>query len=171
MRKVEVIAYTNEWSKKFDQEAQLIHHIMGQEIIDIHHIGSTSVPGLKAKPIIDMMPVVRDISKVDNYIHKMEDAGYEALGENGLPGRRYFRKGGDNRTHHVHVFEEGHPDVERHLVFRDYLCSHPKDMRAYGDLKESLANTYPTNIDAYIDGKDQLVKDIERRAIEWRQNR
>ena len=90
MRKVEVVPYNEEWPKLFQQEAVLIRQVLEREIIDIHHIGSTSVPGLHAKPIIDIIPVVKSISNVDNYTKSMEDIGYEALGENGLSGRRYF---------------------------------------------------------------------------------
>ncbi len=168
MRRVEVVPYNEEWPKLFQQEAVLIRQVLEPEIIDIHHIGSTSVPGLHAKPIIDMIPVVKSISNVDNYTKSMEDIGYEALGENGLPGRRYFRKGGDERTHHIHVYEEGHPDIERHLAFRDYVRSHPEHLHAYGQLKLALAAQFPTNMDAYIEGKDQLVKEIEKKAISWR---
>lgn len=93
MRKVEVIAYSAEWKKKFEEEAMQLQAILGPEILAIHHIGSTSVHDLHAKPIIDIMPVVRDITKIQTYNHAMIAIGYEPKGENGLPGRRYFQKG------------------------------------------------------------------------------
>lgn len=107
MRKVEVVAFSGEWEKKFVEEDILLQKIFGVEIQIIHHIGSTSVNGLSAKPIIDMMPVVRDINKIDTYNNAMIAIGYEPKGENGLPGRRYFQKGGDKRTHHIHIYEMG----------------------------------------------------------------
>lgn len=167
MRKVEVVAYSEDWKKKFDEEAILLQHIFGLEIQIIHHIGSTSVERLSSKPIIDMMPIVRDIRKIDAYNSAMIAIGYEPKGENGLPGRRYFQKGGDNRTHHVHMYELGNPEIERHLAFRDFLRVHSIIARKYGDLKEALAEQFPYDIDAYINGKDKLAKEIEKQALHW----
>lgn len=167
MRKVEVVAYSEDWKKKFDEEAILLQHIFGLEFQIIHHIGSTSVERLSSKPIIDMMPIVRDIRKIDAYNSAMIAIGYEPKGENGLPGRRYFQKGGDNRTHHVHMYELGNPEIERHLAFRDFLRVHSIDARQYGDLKEALAEQFPYDIDAYINGKDKLAREIEKQALHW----
>lgn len=167
MRKVEVIAYSEDWKKNFDEEARRIEQIFGSEIIAIHHIGSTSVKDLSAKPIIDMMPVVRDIRKIDANNNAMIAIGYKPKGENGLPGRRYFQKGGDNRTHHVHIYGLGNPEIERHLAFRDYLRLHSDIAKEYGDLKVALAKQFPYDMEAYINGKEQLAKEIEQKAIRW----
>ncbi|MFJ5768384.1 GrpB family protein [Psychrobacillus sp. NPDC093180] len=167
MRKVVVEAYLADWKDRFEEEAVLLKTIFGTEIQRIHHIGSTSVDGLSAKPIIDMMPVVRDISKIDHFNKAMIANGYEPKGENGLPGRRYFQKGGNDRTHHVHMYEVGNPGIERHLAFRDYLNTHPNVKKKYGDLKESLARQFPYNIESYINGKEQLASGIERDALRW----
>src|SRR5579875_4114236 len=129
--KVEVVPHNSEWAQKFQHEADELNKIFGQNLIEIHHIGSTSVPGLPAKPIIDIMPVVRRIEQVDVCNAQMEAFGYECMGEFGIPGRRYFRKGGDNRTHQVHVFEYGDANVVRHLAFREYLKVHPEDAQTY----------------------------------------
>lgn len=167
MRKVEVVAFSEEWEKKFDEEAILLQKVFGVEIQMIHHIGSTSVNGLSAKPIIDIMPIVRDINKIDAFNNVMIAIGYEPKGENGLPGRRYFQKGGDNRTHHVHMYEMGNPEIERHLAFRDFLKAHPSSARKYGDLKEALSKQFPYCMEAYINGKEELAKEIEQQAIHW----
>lgn len=167
MRKVEVLSFTKQWSEQFEAEAKLLQQIFRDEIIQIHHIGSTSVEGLSAKPIIDIMPVVKNISRVDQYNEAMRKIGYETKGENGLQGRRYFQKGGNQRTHHVHIYEQNHPDIARHLAFRDYLKAHPNIAKEYGNLKEELAKRYPFNIESYINGKEKLVLDIERKAVEW----
>lgn len=102
--KVEVVKYRSEWSREFEAEAERIKEILGDEAIEIYHIGSTSVEGLSAKPIIDIMPVVKDISRIDKLNPAFEALGYECMGEFGIPGRRYFRKGGEKRTHQIHVF-------------------------------------------------------------------
>jgi len=122
----------------YEEEAIKLRRIFGEQLVAIHHIGSTSIPGLEAKPIIDIMPVVEDINSVDEHNESMREIGYEPKGENGIPERRYFQKGGDNRSHHVHIFQVGSPHVERHLAFRDYLRTHPIEAREYGDFKQKL---------------------------------
>lgn len=168
MRTIEVLPYSDEWPLAFEREADQLRAVFGGELLAMHHIGSTSVPGLSAKPIIDVMPVVREIAAVDSLTDKMKELGYEAKGENGLPGRRYFQKGGDARTHHVHVYAEGADDIERHLAFRDYLRMHPERAREYGEWKERLARRHPADMAAYIRGKDGLVREIEKEALTWR---
>nr|WP_201781492.1 GrpB family protein [Sporosarcina globispora] len=167
MRKVEVTAYNPDWRFKFQSEAELIKGVFKEEILYIYHIGSTSIPGLAAKPVIDMMPVVKNIEQADRLSGEMISLGYEPRGENGLSGRRYFQKGGNQRTHHVHVYEKGHPDILRHLAFRDYLRSNQEEADQYGRLKMELSKQFPIDIDAYIKGKEALVKEIEMKAIKW----
>ena len=117
MRKIVVVDYRPEWAEAFQREAARIAKVLGENMVAIHHIGSTSVPGLCAKPIIDIMPVVRDIGAVDGCNAGFVALGYTPMGEFGIPGRRYFHKGGDERTHHVHVFaEENREAIERHLA-------------------------------------------------------
>ncbi|MCR8630223.1 GrpB family protein [Paenibacillus radicis (ex Xue et al. 2023)] len=165
---VVVTEYNDNWRQKFSEESQRIKDIFVDELIDIHHIGSTSVPGLKSKPIIDIMPVVKDIEKIDSFNGRMEELGYECMGELGMNGRRYFRKGGDNRTHQVHVFQgDNKEDITRHLVVRDYLRSHTDEANRYGVLKESLVKQFPRDIEAYMDGKDEFVKELESKALSW----
>lgn len=164
MRKVTVTDYQPEWKQQFQQAAEEIKEIFGEERIEIHHIGSTSIEGMAAKPIIDLMPVVHEIEAVDNLIGKMEKLGYESKGENGLPGRRYFQRGGDERTHHVHIYAEGNPEIERHLAFRNYLRENPREAEEYGILKKKLAHDFPYDIEQYIAGKEDLVARIEKNA-------
>ncbi|MDX8047180.1 GrpB family protein [Gracilibacillus sp. S3-1-1] len=165
MRKVEVCPSNENWPSMFEAEAKKLQSIFGQEMIAIHHIGSTSVPGLQAKPVIDMMPVVKNIDDVDAFNQEMNKLGYECKGENGISGRKYFQKGGDDRTHHVHIFQHGSDEINRHLAFRDYLRSHPEDRERYGTLKERLAQQFPDDMISYMEGKDGLVKEIEAKAL------
>lgn len=170
MRKVEVTPYNRAWSSMYEEEANKLRGIFGSEIIKIYHIGSTSVHGLKAKPIIDIMPVIKNIDRVDKFNIAMIDIGYEPKGENGIIGRRYFQKGGNDRTHHVHMYGLGNTEIERHLAFRDYLRSHPDAVKEYGNLKEELSQRFPNDIEAYIQGKEQLVLEIVKKAIAWYQD-
>ncbi|UOR10943.1 GrpB family protein [Halobacillus amylolyticus] len=167
MRKIEVIPYKAQWASEFKQEAALLNQVLSREIVCIHHIGSTAVEGLKAKPVIDIMPVCKDIYSIDAYNQAMAEIGYVAKGENGLSGRRYFEKGGHQRTHHVHIYQEGNPEADRHLAFRDYLRTHPKEAARYGGIKEDLARLFPYDIQSYIMRKHIIVNEIERKALVW----
>ncbi len=167
--KVEVVPYDLEWTPRYEEESEVLKNILGPELVAIHHIGSTSVPRLAAKPIIDIMPVVKNIEKIDSLYPLFEKAGYECMGEFGIPGRRYFRKGGECRTHQVHVFEEKDIfNIERHLAVRDYLRSHPAVAAKYGTIKRELALEYPDDIEAYCDGKEKFMQKLEKDALAWR---
>ncbi len=164
---VRVVPYNNEWIERFEQEAGLLRSLFGDELVTIHHVGSTAVPGLQAKPVIDMIPIVQHITHVDSFNEALSALGYEALGEFGIPGRRYFRKGGDDRTHQLHVFQIGDPNIERHLAFWDYLCAHPDVAAPYGEMKAALAQRFPEDINGYMDGKDAFIKAVEEQALVW----
>ena len=165
---VVVREYSPVWREKYEEEAEKIREILRDNCLEIHHIGSTAVEGLKAKPIIDILPVVRDLGAVDARAGDFEELGYEYLGEFGIPGRRYLRKGGDERTHQIHIFSaESRGEIRRHLAVRDYLRTHREEADAYGRLKERLAEEYPYDIEGYCDGKDEFVKKLERRALAW----
>ncbi len=168
-RKVEVYAYQEEWKQKFHEEAAQIRGALGEQVVAIHHIGSTSIPGLAGKPIIDLLPVVRKIEEVDARVASMKELGYVARGEYGLPGRRFFLKGDEERrTHHVHIYEEGSAEITRHLAFRDYIAAHPTIQHDYSTLKRQLAEKYPYDMDGYIRGKHEFVQQVEKEALVWR---
>ncbi|MEL6658238.1 MAG: GrpB family protein [Bacteroidota bacterium] len=166
-RLITVVDYNPRWPQAFEQEAALLRQALSDALVEIHHIGSTSVPGLAAKPIIDILPEVHDLALLDARAPQMEALGYEVMGEFGIPGRRYFRKGGDERTHHVHAFLAGDAHAIRHLAFRDYLIAHPEVAQAYGQLKREVAQRSNNNIETYGDGKDPFIKIHERKALEW----
>lgn len=172
MQKVEVVAHDPQWQVEFAAEAQKIARALGENAAAVHHIGSTSIPNIYAKPVIDILVEVKTITEVDQNNPAMAALGYEALGEYGIAGRRYFRK--DNaagiRTHHVHTFEKDSENAARHLAFRDFLRAHPTDAQQYSELKQKLAQEFPHDIEAYMDGKDAFIKQTERRAIVWRQS-
>ncbi|KQL21205.1 GrpB family protein [Cytobacillus solani] len=165
---IKVVDFNQNWSSEYQNEEQSIRTILQEELVNSFHIGSTSVSGLKAKPVIDILLVVNDINKLDSFSNQFQDIGYEVMGEFGIPGRRYFRKGGDNRTHQIHAFQFNNiKEIERHLAFRDYLREHPEVCMQYGELKSKLAEQYPNDIDGYGDGKDDFVKNVENDAIKW----
>ncbi len=166
-RKVEVKEHKKGWNTLYEKEKIKLTKIFKDILEDIHHIGSTAIPNIKAKPVIDIMVVVQDINKVDQFNEEMIALGYEPKGEFGIKNRRFFQKGGNNRTHHVHVFPKGSKEVQRHLNFRDYMRAHPQKARQYSQLKETLAAKYPNDIDKYIEGKNDFIKEIDREAAKW----
>ena len=173
-RKIEVVDYRPEWDTMFKVESKKIKKILGKNCVGVYHIGSTSVKGLPAKPIIDIMPVVKDISLVDAHNSEFETLGYECRGEFGIPGRRFFAKGGDNRTHHIHIFEQSNQtDIQRHIAVRDYLNAHSDTAAEYAALKKKLAAEFPFDNDGYCDGKEEYMKSLEEKALHWqeKQNR
>lgn len=171
MRKVEVLPHQVQWSELFREERKRIKNVFEEEILNVFHIGSTAIPNIKAKPVIDIMVEVTNIANVDNFNSDMEKLGYEALGENGIPKRRFFIKGGDNRTHHVHIFEHGNEEIIRHLTFRDYMIAYPEEAMKYSQLKEYLAEKFPNNIEKYIEGKNNYIKEIDNKAEKWSRTR
>jgi GrpB-like predicted nucleotidyltransferase (UPF0157 family) len=169
MRKVEVVPHDLNWQKLFEDESYQLAIAFGDNAIAIHHIGSTSISTIYAKPIIDILIKVKDITKVDDRNPEIESLGYTAMGEFGILERRFFRK--DNhagiRTHHIHTFEIGSPQIDRHLAFRDYMRSHSEAAQAYSKLKQNLAQQYPTDIQSYMDGKADFIHQIDALASEW----
>lgn len=167
-RRVEVVPYSPEWKTLFEKEKQLLESIFSAEV-EIHHIGSTSVPELSAKPIIDIMLAADSLEQVEKATPCIEAAGYVAMGENGIPRRRYFQKHDENgiRKVHLHSFEKGSHQIYRHLVFRDYLRSHPEESGRYASVKEEAARKYEYDIESYIAEKSPIVKEIEQKAMQW----
>ncbi len=156
------------WSDMYHEEAKIIRSVLRFEVIVMYHIGSTVIPGIKAKPTIDILAEVRDISRIESYIDNLAEIGYETRREFGIKGGGYFVKSiGETDTHHLHIFEAGHPEVQRLLNFRDYMISHPKEARAYSQLKEKHAKRFETNPAAYTDGKEEFIRRIDKKAKEW----
>lgn len=169
LRNIIVVPYDAGWPQRFQDEAAKIVAIFGQEPISIHHIGSTSVPGISAKPIIDIMPIIHNIEKVEMLYLDLGQLGYEPMGEKGIPGRRLFFKGSDtHRTHVVHTYEPDHPEVACLLNFRDYLIAHPREAQLYANLKERLARQFPRDIFGYKAGKHAFIQETLQKAHKWR---
>lgn len=161
--------YDPAWPGKYEQEARQIASIFGDQMISIHHIGSTAIPDIRAKPIIDIMVVVRELEKVEQFNPPMIGLGYTPRGELGIPGRRYFRKDTQEvRSHHVHVYQLGHKAIQTQLNFRDYLRAHPAKALAYSQLKSELARKFRTDPERYTDSKTEFILEINRLAAIWR---
>ncbi|MBY0096474.1 GrpB family protein [Mesobacillus maritimus] len=169
-RKVEVVPYSSVWENLFTREQVLLKELFGKNEVGIYHIGSTSVPGLSAKPIIDVLIEVETLELIDLITKDIERAGYEAKGENGIAGRRFFQKSNKNgvRLYHVHAFKKGNPEINRHLVFRDYLRIHPEKAAKYAEVKQQAAARNPYDIETYMIEKEPIIKELEQEALRWR---
>jgi GrpB-like predicted nucleotidyltransferase (UPF0157 family) len=137
----------------------------------VHHMGSTSIPGIKAKPIVDLIPIATSLSALDAAMPSITALGYECLGDFGLPGRRYCRKNDPatgKRQFQLHCYEEGYSEIARHLAFRDYLRAHPDRAREYEAEKVRAAALHSGNVFDYNNEKNDWIKATERVALQWR---
>jgi GrpB-like predicted nucleotidyltransferase (UPF0157 family) len=166
----EVVPHNPTCRNEFERESKQVTLALGEKVVAVHHIGSTAIPNIYAKPVIDLLVEVNDITQIDERSSEMEALGYEVMGEFGILGLRYFRK--DNevgvRTHHVHTFEVASPEIERHLAFRDYVIAYPEDAQRYSELKLALVKKlHRSDIEGYMDGKDGFIKEMEKQAVAW----
>jgi GrpB-like predicted nucleotidyltransferase (UPF0157 family) len=163
---IEVVSYNSNWPKMFEVEAAQLMKALGNNAIAVHHVGSTSVPGLASKPVIDMIAVIKDKEKA---VLPLEALGYQYKGEYNIPLRLYFNKkeGGDVN---LHVYEEGHPEIELNLLFRDYLRTHPVIRDAYAQLKDDLLKdpaSFEKNHSLFVGytlGKHAFIQGVLRQA-------
>jgi GrpB-like predicted nucleotidyltransferase (UPF0157 family) len=168
--------YDPAWPGLFEEEQARLQAAIGQWAADIQHVGSTSIPGIAAKPIIDIAVHLQRLSDALFCITPLAELGYECLGEFGIPGRIYFRRrtnspspgqahGGVGRTHQIHMYEKSNEQYEKQIVFRNYLRAHPEAAREYERLKRDLAARHD-DVEDYAMAKSDFVLEILRRARE-----
>lgn len=167
MSEIAIEEYNADWPALFEQERDVILSAIPVSLHAIHHIGSTSVHLLSAKPIIDILIEIDDLATLDSVSGSFDLIGYEPMGEYGIRGRRFFRKGNMKRTHHIHAFERGSFGARRHLAFRDYLRAKPEVAREYESLKKLVAVQSGSDIRKYCEGKDAFVSKHQSLAIKW----
>ena len=166
--RVVLAPYDPEWPRMAARHAERLR-VLGSTLVAVHHIGSTSVPGLAAKPIIDLMPLVTDLADLDRERRRVEALGYEWHGELGISGRRYctLSDAAGIRIAQLHFFAADSPQVERHIAFRDYLRAHPDAASAYEKEKRRARDLHPDDSHAYTDEKDAWIRDTEAKALLW----
>ena len=162
---VRLAPYDATWPLEFEAEVERIERACDGRPIKLEHIGSTSIPGLSAKPVIDILAGRPGNGPGARYITSFKQLGYEHKGAYGIPGRNYFRKGVP-RTHHVHLVSWSSDLWRDHLLFRDYLRAHPEIAREYETIKRELATMYLQDKEQYTDAKGPFVRSIVRRARE-----
>jgi GrpB-like predicted nucleotidyltransferase (UPF0157 family) len=164
-RSIVVVPYDEAWPSLFVEEQTRIERALGPLVERIEHVGSTVVPGLASKPVLDIMVGVGSLREADHCIEPLVRLSYVYRGEAGAPGRLFFRKG-DPRTHHLHIAEVGGEFWVDHLAFRDYLRTHPQTAREYARLKHELADRFRADWTAYTGGKSDFILEVLRRALE-----
>ena len=163
--RVVVTPYGPHWPASFEMLRKRVAPVLGELAVRIEHVGSTSVPGLAAKPVIDLDVLLRTAAELPEAIHRLEAIGYEHEGDKGIVGRHAFRaRDPDDIPHHLYVCVPECAEFARHVALRDYLRSHPDDARRYGELKTQLAARHPEDVNAYMAGKDALVRELVARA-------
>ncbi|QJB35778.1 GrpB family protein [Chitinophaga oryzae] len=169
-RTITVVPYTPEWADTFRQLAALYRAQLGNLITGIEHVGSTSVPGLAAKPVIDIDILIKEAAGLRPVVVGLERLGYTWRGDLGIPGREAFgRNAGTSPldgegtvwpAHNLYVCVEGCVSLKNHLELRNYLRQHPEAALQYGTLKQELAARYPHDIDSYVEGKTAFITGI-----------
>lgn len=162
---IEVVAYDPAWPERFDNERALLQRTIGP-LIDggIHHVGSTAVPGLTAKPIIDVMAGVSSLDEARQFFDALAEIGYCYWPHR--PWMHWFCKPSPaERTHHLHLIESGHPQFAARLAFRDYLRAHPDAAHAYAALKVELATRCRDDRESYTEAKAEFVRSVVERAL------
>lgn len=164
-RRVEVLPFDPAWTQAFEDIKAELQSALGGLCIRIEHVGSTSVPGLSAKPVIDIDAVIRDRSMLGEVIAALGKLGYIHEGDLGIPGREAFGYEGKEHLmkHHLYVCAEDSDELKRHIAFRDYLRTHPETAKEYSRIKEEAAALYPTDIDGYIRHKSPFIERIYKK--------
>ncbi|MBI1418217.1 MAG: GrpB family protein [Limimaricola sp.] len=168
-----VVPHDPAWADAFHAEAAAISSRLGAGTIRLHHIGSTAIAGILAKPTIDLLGEVPDLAGLDLVSPALEGLNYRAMGPHGIEGRRFFLKddAAGRRTHHLHVFVQGSAHAVRHLAFRDYLIAHPETAAAYSALKRQIVALPGTTRDTYLVAKGPFIARTEAEALAWYQGR
>ncbi|PLT27998.1 GrpB family protein [Peribacillus deserti] len=165
-----IIPYQLKWPDEFSRTAKVLREALGDKADRIDHIGSTSVPGLAAKPIIDIQISVKDLLELDTFRIPLERAGFLFRVENPERTKRYFREPTGTKRTHVHVRQSGSWAEQFSLLFRDYLRKHPEDCRRYEEVKHKLAKEYMFNREGYVNAKNPFIWTIMKKADAWSQN-
>ena len=160
---VRLVRYDASWPALFAAERRRIRGRCGTLALRLEHVGGTSIPGMCAKPVLDIAAGRPPGTSIPEYVAGLERAGYEHRGERGVPGRQFFSRG-QPRAYHIHLVEEGGPLWRDYLAFRDYLRAHAEAARRFGDLKRALAARFRRDREAYMNAKSPHVQEILGRA-------
>lgn len=162
---VELQEYTDEWSSLYKIEEETLKSLIKEYFIDIQHIGSTSVEGLKAKPIIDIIIGVKNFNHIEKIVEKLQQGGYIYRPNASTKERILFVKGSEEeRTHHIHIVQWMDEEWNNNILFRDYLRKYSKVAKEYSELKDRLAELFTEDRNSYTRGKNQFIQGVIERA-------
>ena len=167
---VELETHSPRWRTMAAEESARLKAALGELLVTVHHIGSTAIPGIVAKPIVDLMPVVRGDTALDAAEAPVRALGYRWYGEYGLAGRRYCTLSdavSGKRLFQLHIYAPNAVHLPRHLAFRDYLLAHPGTAKEYEAEKLRAAAVAPHDTNAYNDEKNEFIARVERQAVSW----
>jgi GrpB-like predicted nucleotidyltransferase (UPF0157 family) len=166
-KSVVIEEYTSDWVLRFQEEKRILKGILCDKAIAIEHIGSTSVEGLGAKPIVDIMVGVSHLNEVDEFIEPLKKVGYEYVVHKEFPNRKFFRKGQWRAgTHHLHIYQYESEEWKNHILFRNYLRTHSDQLKQYHQLKKELAEKYHLDRAAYTKAKEPFILTVIKKANE-----
>ena len=164
--------YDPDWPGEFISESRRVQEVLGEKVVDVHHVGSTAVNNLIAKPIIDLLVEVADLEPIDAMTDSFIGAGYEVRGESGIPGRRFLTRNEEGqRTHDIHIFQTGHDEIAKMLLFRDRLRENPDIATSYANLKRELAAKFHDDVSRYTQEKTDFILgavEAQRRVVSAR---
>lgn len=164
-KEISIEDYNSKWAKKFEEEKVKLKEILNDKVISIEHIGSTSIEGLGAKPIIDIAIGVKDLETVMDFNEPLQKLGYEFVYHKEFPERRFFRKGEWRAgTHHLHFYEFESEHWNNQILFRDYLRTYPNALKEYQQLKVNLAAKYRFDRVSYTEAKAPFIQKILYKA-------
>lgn len=163
---VVVVPYDKNWPSEFERIRKDLAAALGKAAIGIEHVGSTSVEGLWAKPILDIDVIICGCDCLPDVIGRLAAIGYEHEGNLGIEGREAFRydRKPDRMLHHLYVCPQDSLELKRHMVFRDYLRAHPEDAAAYGEVKRQGAGLFPYDIEGYLSYKSACIREIYKKC-------
>jgi GrpB-like predicted nucleotidyltransferase (UPF0157 family) len=165
---VRIVAYQPDWPVQAERELRHLRHALGRVAVRLEHVGSTSVPGLAAKPIVDLQLSVPAIEHRDDYVGPLERLGYLFVPDPDSPDYHFFGKPPERpRSHHLHVCEAGSHHERRHLAVRDFLRAHEDEAERYAAHKRAVAARHPGDLLGYVAGKDEYFRELEVRALRW----
>jgi GrpB-like predicted nucleotidyltransferase (UPF0157 family) len=164
-KQIVIEKYISDWALSFNEEKKLLEDILSDIAISIEHIGSTSVRGLGAKPIIDIMIGVYNLKEVDDFIELLSNIGYEHVFHKEFPNRRFFRKGlWRAGTHHLHIYKYESEEWNSNILFRNYLRKHPNVRNQYNQLKIELVQKYSCDRVGYTEAKAPFITGIIKKV-------
>jgi len=164
---VKLSKYNPKWKALFEEESNKLLSVASDYFEDIQHMGSTAIPGIVSKPIIDILAAINSLSNISRIIDPLKKLDYIHRGEQGISRRHLFVKGGEEfRTNHLHVVEKNHQEWTKHILFRDYLRANPEEAEEYSRLKQALFKKFELDRKNYTTGKSEFIQVIIKKAKE-----